>query len=235
MVAVDLHKYWNALPPPTGALIPVWPHAAVAQFSQMAAKGYLRTGSITAHTQLMIAGGFDVGPVLPHMPYLVPPPHPVAEPPILALIVATSTSTAQLTVGSVTGEGNALAVCISSSYGLNVNCCDPRDLPLGNVIVVSSVQTNPTVGDYAAAFAGWAISMHINFKIGQFLDRFKNLARKAIAVIKTIVRAYQDFLKWVFPKFADIIDPSGTVAGKVKQFVDWMDHVVDDAWGRITP
>jgi len=232
MFGIDVHKYWMATPPPLGFESPMWPHAVATPFKAPSPKFYLRTGSITAESNAMIAGGFDNGPV-PHLPFLLPPPHAL-EAPIIALIIATSTSTAQLTVASVTGEGNALAACITGGWGLNVNCCEPRDLPAGHVIVSSSVQTNPTVGDYAAAFAGWLVNMHINFKIGKFLDRFKNLAKKALALIKTIIRLQQDFLKWAFPNLTYIIDPSGTVAQKTKQFIDWIDHTVDDAWGRLS-
>ena len=126
------------------------------------------------------------------MPIPALPPHP-AEAPILALVIAFSTSTAQLSVDSVTGEGNALACCISGAWGLNVNCNDPKDSPSGGVIVISTVRTSPTLGDFMGALVGFHLNRWFNKQLG---DKLKKLGDLGIAFVKTMFRFLGDFAKW---------------------------------------
>jgi hypothetical protein len=202
MAGIDLHKYRQALPPPTGLLQPAWPHAVAIHFSSTAAKAYLRTSSVTSDSQLMLAGGFDNGPVWVHAFLPVPPPHP-AEGAIFALVLATSTSTAQLTVSSVTGEGNPLAVCITGCWGLNVNCCEPMDMPCGHVIVVNSVKTNPTIGDYLSAIVMWLLNAVFGWRVGKLLDPLKKVT---IAILKTLLRFFQDLIPSITAKLREFVE-----------------------------
>jgi hypothetical protein len=223
MAGMEMHKYWMAgPPPPTGTPVPLHPHASACPFSQKAAKWYLRTTTITSDAQLMIAGGFDDGPVL-HLPYPLPPGP--AEALQYTIVFANSTSTAQLTVGSVTGEGNELACCIYGFYGLNINCSDPIDGPLGHVICVNSVKTSPTLGDFISAILNWLVGAGINYKIGKLLDWLKDAKKaitdKGIAVVKGILRWLQDTFKTAYPTFAPIFEPFTTLIKKLKPIFDW--------------
>ncbi len=229
MVGIDCHKYWALPPPPSGTLMPLWPHAVAIAFPSEFSKAYLRTASILAESRKMIAGGFDNGPVWVHAFWPTPPPHPM-EGPLYSLILATSTSTAQLTVSSVTGEGNALATCIFGFWGLNVNCFEPMDMPSGHVIVISTVKTSPTLGDYIGAIVGWLVNAGVNYKIGLKLDKLKKLA---IAIVKNILRFIQDILKAIFPFFSKIIDFGGSLASFAQQFADWMNQQAERMWREL--
>lgn len=210
MVGVDMHKYWAAPPPPTGHPEPEWPHAVGCEFTDSLAKDYLRVYSVTAETRPMIAGGFDVGPVLMHVPSPVPlPPHPVGEPPVLAMVIKFSTSTAQLSVDSVSGKGNALACCLLGPSGLNVNCNDPKDLPSGLVTVISTVKTSPTLGDLIGFLVGFHLNRWFNKKLG---DRFKRLGERGINWIKAVLRFLGDFAKWLNKYLGMVVDWIGTAS-----------------------
>jgi hypothetical protein len=169
MVGVDLHDYYVPGPGP-GIPVP-WGYVVFAPMWWPPATFWKRTGTVTADGWKMIQGGFQLR-LVPHIPALPPPPHPLSQAINLALIILLSKSTATMTVHSVTGEGKALATCVYGAFGLNANC--GKQL-VGPVIDPSTVRTSPSLGDYASAVAAFALGKVINVPIpivGGLLKKF---------------------------------------------------------------
>ncbi len=103
-------------------------------------------------------------------------------------------------------------------------------MPSGHVIVISTVKTSPTLGDYIGAIVGWLVNAGVNYKIGLKLDKLKKLA---IAIVKNILRFIQDILKAIFPFFSKIIDFGGSLASFAQQFADWMNQQAERMWREL--
>ncbi len=149
MVGVaDLHDYIAAPAIPTKTLhfatIPLWSRP--------------RTGdaaTVTSEGKEMAKEGFK-NYLVPHVPIPIPPVPPGPdEPKMLAIIFATSKSTAYLGRGTVTHGGTPLACCVVSMVGVNGNCGSGP----GVVINPNSVVTTPSAGDFASAIVGRALDL----------------------------------------------------------------------------
>lgn len=166
MAGCDIHKYLPAGPPPTltGPPIPGHPHIVGAPFFKLEATFWKRTGTVKSGNWKMIQGSFDIY-LVTHIPWPVPPPGALEGIEIVKIVVG-SGSKAQLTAHSVTGEGSALATCIVSAFGLNLNCQELGiSAPTGIVLNINSVETSPTAGDYVGAYIGMCVDNAIGFLV----------------------------------------------------------------------
>jgi len=163
MAGCDFHKFIPLGPPPTlsGPPIPGHPHIVSAPFLWPTATMWKRTGTVKSHNWQMIQGSFDIY-FVPHIPWPIPPsPLELVQ---LREVVVGSGSKAQLTAHSVTGEGNALATCIVSAFGLNLNCQELGiSAPTGIILNINSVETSPTAGDYIGAYVGMCVDNAAGF------------------------------------------------------------------------
>lgn len=163
MFGTDVHKFYAPGPPPTFLTETILPYFASAPFFWPTATFWKRTGTVKSGNWQMIQGSFDLY-LVPHVP--LPAPQGWLETVEIVVIIMDSGSKAQLTAHSVTGQGNPLATCIVSAFGLNVNCHDKGlSFPTGMVFNVNSVETSPTAGDYVGAVIGWAVDCAIGFAL----------------------------------------------------------------------
>lgn len=167
MAGCDLHKFCTPGPPPAYiAYNMAHPHLAAAPFLWPTATMWKRTGTVKSDNWQMIQGSFDLY-FVPHIPW--PAPQGWLEGVELVLIHLDSSSKAQLTAHSVTGQGNALATCIAGAFGLNVNCQEGGlSAPWGVVLNLNTVETSPTAGDYMGAITGWALDAAIGWGMDTF-------------------------------------------------------------------
>jgi hypothetical protein len=193
MAGCDIHKYIPIGPPPlfSGPPIPAHPHIVFAPFLQPTATFWKRTGTVKSGNWQMIQGSFDIYFVL-HVPWLVPPPG-LLEAIEIETVFKGSGSKAQLTAHSVTGEGSALATCIVSAFGLNLNCQDLGiSAPTGIVLNINSVETSPTAGDYVGAYVGMCVDNAIGFLLDKIPTKDKKWRENAKEVVKHIWRRIGD-------------------------------------------
>lgn len=208
MHGVDPHLY-HAFPE-----IPVpMPHIVAAPLIWFDSTPHKVARTVTMNGVSALCGGYT-NMAVPHVPVPLLPPGP-AEPAWLAAVILGSSSKAQLSAHKVTHGGEALAVCVISMVGLNVNCCDPFDAPTGAVLNINSVETQPTAGDYAGAIAGYIVDAAIGWAFGEFATKKTDKKRWQLA-IKWAARVSPDIAKVL----ADIQDPAGKVQELVQKLVD---------------
>lgn len=180
---------------------------------------------VTADKWPMLQQGYDFY-VIPHCPVPAPPPNPGAEAVTLAKVIANSGSKCQMAVMSVTSKGNPLACCISNMLSANQNCSDPIDLEINLVVNLNSVVTNPTPGDYKAAFWSGLVDKALGVAVGESAkwavgkkyklppDKFNLKQELIVDAVKHAWRRAPDF----FPIIEDIT--TKPTAEFVKQMVD---------------
>jgi hypothetical protein len=220
MFGVDIHKY---------VMIPAIPtfnaHIAGAPFKWLTSTPHKIGFSVSMNGSASLRGGYS-NCFVPHTPIPFPPPSP-GEIPVLALVILNSGTKAQLTAHKVTHKGDALAVCVKSMLGVNVNCGDPFDMPTGVVLNLNSVETQPTAGDYAGAIAGYIVDAAIGFAIGKVSETWLKRKDKESphekldkdlkdSLIKWVARIAPDVAKWL----GDIQDPAGKAQEFVQKLVD---------------
>lgn len=151
MAGVDLHMYIAAagLVPVS---LPLHPHIVGATFDWATCSQKTIVRTVTSEGFAMLQNGHEIC-LVPHLPILFPFPH-AAEAGQIGWVFGASTTTAVMSVHSVTGQGEPLATCLKGAWGVNENCDSPFDAPTGVVHNSNSVQTTPTAGDYANAALG---------------------------------------------------------------------------------
>ncbi len=200
MLYVDPHTYVTADPDP------VW-HPVFAKMSSKDSTNK-RTKSLTSDGHLMIQGGHDLLLVL-HLPVAPPPKpkHPKLIPLVViewGMIIAASSSKAELTVASVTHKGEPLACCVLGPEGLNSNCAK-WDWWFAWVYSPNSVVTQPTPGDYVAWIVNVGLGGLLNWGIGKGLDKgVKGPKKFRKQVTKEIAKQIS---KWVQEIGKGIADP----------------------------
>ena len=192
-----------------------WPNATL----------WKKAKDVTAETWSMLQQGYDFY-LVAHYPVPLPPPDPGGETAVLAKIIATSGSKCQMAVMSVTSKGNPLACCISNMLSANQNCSDPIDLEINLVVNLNSVVTNPTPGDYKAAFWSGLVDKALGVAVGESAkwavgkkyklppDKFNLKQELIVDAVKHAWRRAPDF----FPIIEDIT--TKPTAEFVKQMVD---------------
>jgi len=217
MAGVDIHKY-VMIPPPIGLPIPVHPTISAVPFIWPLCKLYYRSFKVKSDGWQMIQSGYDNGPLLVHQKIFVPPPHPVIETALFGLQYLFSTSKPQMSVHSVTTSGNALATTVIACVGININCSEPIGIP-AHTLNFGTVKTSPSLGDYAAAVAGYFCDQVVGLLVGQLVP-----ADLAQGIINSVIRFVPDIKlllpKSVAPFVSPLLDPVGTVQSKVQQAVD---------------
>lgn len=160
MIGMDVHEFMALFPLDPLPLPSIGLYFVTASFDRLAATFWKRPRTLTSDGQPMIKGGFDMY-LVPHIPLTsvapIPflPLHPLG---IItnAKIIGDAGSKAQLQAHSVTYNDDPLATCILFCVGLNVNCqLLGASAPTGGVFNPNSVITQPTVGDYLGAIAGY--------------------------------------------------------------------------------
>jgi hypothetical protein len=215
MVGIDPHTFVAA---PNVTIKWVYPHVVVGVFATLTATIYKRTETVTADGMPMLQGGFDLY-LVPHVPAPILPPGPL-EAVEFSKIMIMSGSKAQMSVHSVTGRKEALATCLSGCVGLNVNCAEPFDLPIGMVFNPSSVMTTPTSGDYIGALVGYAVDVLIGTVISGGMEQ-SGMPFPAEAFIKHVLRRLPDILKAIgLDTPAAVSDPGGQAQELAQQICD---------------
>ncbi len=185
MYGVDKHLYWTAAKIP----IPDHPHMVVLPLFAQPSFLSKRAGTVTSESWKMIQAGHKNMQFV-HVPVPVPP-DPQLEALNLAVIITLSKSGPVFSVGSVTGEGTALAVCAIHAFGYNNNCRGDGIAPNGN-----SVVTSPTLGDYASGALGVAVGRWLKKVIPNPVVRW--------VVDKVLIKPY--VLPWVQNKLKEFVD-----------------------------
>lgn len=209
MHGIDIHHYL-AFP----AIEMPMPHVVGAPFIWFNSTPHKICRTVTMNGALALNGGYT-NMAVPHFPIPLAPPSP-GEPAVLAAVLIASGSKAQLSAHKVTHDGDALAVCVKSMIGLNVNCGDPFDAPSGVVLNLNSVETQPTAGDYVGAIAGYVVDAAIGWALG---DAGKTLLKDKIVkqlILKWITRITPDAAGWL----TDLLDPAGATQKFVQRLVD---------------
>ena len=159
MGGMDVHTYITV--GPKGIPVPVKAvHLVGTLTAGPSADRSKRTYTVHADGVPMIELGFANSPV-PHVPLTALPPHPTEALNLLVIHAASSSKTV-MGVASVTGEGTALATCVSGFLGANSNC-GPG---VGEVLNPCSVITSPSATDYAMA----AVDFTFNAAVSILLD-----------------------------------------------------------------
>lgn len=183
MVGVDAHAYYPAVPP--GKEVPAWPHLVGMKFSGPSMFWNL-TKKSTSEANAMVQDGWSLVTV-PHIPYPAPPgPEELVE---YLMLIITSGSEPILAIGSVTGEGTALTVCVYGCVGWNLNCGPfESDMVTGAVICVNSVQTTPTLSDVVGAaikvLAASILAPLVGYYAGKSFDRLGLGGKIAKPIVK---------------------------------------------------
>jgi len=154
MAGVDIH-FWQLLVPPSPAPVPTpTPHIVADSFFGI--QRYWRVvWSVTTGMCPTLQSNWCLL-IVPHIPIPPGPPHPT-EAVSLACTIATSSSSPQLSVHSVTGKGQALYVCVIGCINWNLNCGLPAWIT-GWVLNLNSVKTTPSLGDYVSAAVGTVLN-----------------------------------------------------------------------------
>lgn len=153
MAGADIHTWYTIAPSALPAPVPS-PHIVADSFYGI--QRYWRVvWSVTSDACPMLQSNWCLL-VVPHIPIPAGPPHP-AEVPNYLTIVATSSSSPQLSVHSVTGKGAALYCCVIFCISRNLNCGVPAWLT-GSVLNLNTVKTTPSLGDYLAAAVGTVLN-----------------------------------------------------------------------------
>ena len=193
MIGIDAHTFCPAVPP--GAQIPAWPHIVGMKFSGPSIYTSLTTKT-KSETHAMVKEGWSLVAV-PHIPLPAPPgPKELQE---YLILVVTSGSEPVLAIGSVTGEGVSLTVCVSGCVGWNLNCGPfESDMITGAVLCFSTVQTTPTLSDFVGAaiktVATSIVAPIVGFFVGKSFDGLgldkrltKPILKKAVELAKPLV------------------------------------------------
>ncbi len=153
MAGADIHFWITIAPPAIPVPVPA-PHIVADSFYGI--QRYWRVvWSVTSDACPMLQSNWCLL-VVPHIPIPEGPPHPT-EVANIATVILTSSSSPQLTVHSVTGEGSALYCCVVFAINWNLNCGIPSWLT-GWVLNFNSVKTSPTLGDYLSAAVGTVLN-----------------------------------------------------------------------------
>jgi hypothetical protein len=208
MIGVDIHKY---------VMFPAVPsfnaHVVGTPFRWLTPTPHKIGRSVSMNGSSCLRGGYS-NMLVNHSPIPLPPPSPL-EVPLLALVILSSGTKAQLTAHKVTHKGDALAVCVESMIGVNVNCGDPFDMPTGMVLNVNSVETQPTAGDYVGAVAGYILDAALGWALGEAGgELLKNPIREVI--LKWFLRLAPELAKPI----TDVLDPAGKTQEFVQKLVD---------------
>jgi hypothetical protein len=109
-----------------------------------------------------------------------------------------------------------LACCIVSFAGSNQNCSDPCDVFANMVMSLNSVETSPTAGDFAAAFASSVVDRAIGMLVGVGAGKAGERNPKN--------PFFEDALKQVWRRAPDYLPflekPTSWTSDFVKQMVD---------------
>jgi hypothetical protein len=209
MAGADWHDYvMDAQVGPVPVPVPIKAfHFVMASFEDRCDDDTMRLTHVTSDRRPMIQGDFKLVYVLPHVPITAAPPHPV-EAVVWGTIFVLSGSTALLAVATVTGEGKPLACCVYESFGANVNCGEPIDMPTGIVHNSNTVLTQPTADDFARAVLDWAVSGLISKIVGGLFDAaVKKYAGKVLKkwlkeALYPIRKYAEDLVKGFIEEFA---------------------------------
>lgn len=213
MVGVDIHKYIAFPMVPD----PVHPHLVYTPFRWPTPTPHKIGWTVTMSGSRCLRGGFS-NALVNHCPIPLPPPSP-AELPWLALVVMNSGTKAQLTAHKVTHKGDALAVCIKWMFGANINCSEPFDLPTNQVFNINSVETQPTLGDYIGAIAGYILDAALGWASGKAGAGLTD--KEALrSLLKWALRVAPEPVKEFVKPAADLVDPPGRMQDFVQKLVD---------------
>lgn len=165
MLGSDIHDYYTGEPP--GPPIKIWTvHPVGANFSQRCDDEAKRLKNVTSAGHPMHQKELKLVRVPLHIPVPIAPPYPVVEEVSSFTIFCLSGSVALLAVGSVTGKTVPLACCVYDSFGTNLNCGDPIDLPTNFTHNTNSVVTQPTAMDFAEAIFTFAMGGLVSLLVG---------------------------------------------------------------------
>lgn len=212
MLGADLHDFYMITPDLAPKVIPAL-HAVYAAFDDSCDDDKTRPKNVTSDRRSMIQKGFKLIRILPHLPLTPAPPFPVLQAVNWGTMFALSGSVALLGVASVTGGGASLAVCVHGSFGANLNCGDPIDLPLNLVYNENSVVTRPTDMDIAEAVFLFAMYGLVSLGVGKAFDKlgdgWKSYVKKKIKdkIVIPIRKKAEDVVKdWVNDHAKDLKD-----------------------------
>jgi hypothetical protein len=168
MVGIDRHDFYHPAAVDKKTAAKFWPYAAAAPFWWPAAWPWGRTATVSADGWQMIDEDFSLF-LVPHI-HIVGVPGPM-QAKQYATIIGSSGSEPALTIKSVTVKGTPLAACFYGAVGMNLNCWEEGDHPSGIVVAITSVHTNPTLGDVIAGIVKWVSVGLIAPKLGEAAGR----------------------------------------------------------------
>jgi hypothetical protein len=207
VTGMDHHRYWTV--GPGGAPLEARAGYAVIASYQLnpASDGATKLEAVTAGGERMIQGKCNLEYVL-HTPIFAPgPPHPAFEPIEVLLMIAFSSTVPLLRRQCVTGQGQPLAICAVSAFGVNIDCAEPCKMPTALAVSVVSVKTQASLADALPAAAEWAFET-------AFKPLFKTVGEKALK--KLLERFRQKFLEQVLQKWIE-----GKIKEKTKDVLTW--------------
>ncbi len=210
MFGVDLHTPEETGKVPTPLKVEIrFDHPAFLPQSK-------KVGNVTMDGAPAFQGGIDF--------YLIP--HWLFPAGVVGTATANSGSKGYMQVHAVTLGGEPAATCQLLCMGRNVNCSDPVDHPLTNVVMnPNSVVTSPTLGDYAGSWVGMVLDSLISAAVGAIAGEaapryemplkhtWRRAADMAKEATKNMSQTTQDAVNEVF-------DKPGKVSKSVQEQVD---------------
>jgi hypothetical protein len=197
MVGIDNHLFLERGPGPLAVIgIPRPSSVHIVWAANWWASNDKYAATVTSDGNLMVQGDFQIQWV-PHVP-IDAAKGALLEIGMLAAIIANSESKPFLTKFNVHGNGAPLACCLAWFVGLNLNCEG-----YGALLNPNSVVTTPTLGDFAAAIAAFALNMAIDaileeiieavvpdVPIGPREDEFRPVKEVVKTIFDKVVRPY---------------------------------------------
>jgi len=217
MVGVDPHLYVTTGEVPVAAA-----HVTAKHFDSEPSTYWKRLQDVRSDGAAMIQRGFDQY-LVPHVPIPTAPPG-AGELAAYALIIATSSTKAHMSVASVTAHGSPLATCLYGAAGLNANCAMVIALPTGVVWNPNSVETSPTIGDYIGAYYNYLFSAILSTLVGKHIDALGKLVAgplgKVVEVaLKHLLRRRKDLIGLI-PTETPFKDPADVLSDVIRKVVD---------------
>lgn len=199
MLGLDYHVYWMLGPNGVPVPLPKHPHQATATFEILGQKHAVR---LTADSDRMLREGFAVEHCVAHFPVPIPPMHPAAEGPWLAVIILTSKSGPAFSRSTVTNAGSPLACCVASSTGYSSNCGG-----IGAVTNMVSVVTTPSAGDIAAGVTKVGINAIVGGLFGGLTDLGPIIGHVAKWVFDhTLKKLLNPLIEWMSDEAEEVVD-----------------------------
>ena len=162
-ISIDIHQ--NVPPPPAPPVPPFLPYFWVQVLGglPLVNKAKMATTTFTWYFPAM-QKGTDIGRFLIH----------VGNPVNLKLpfIIIGSGSKSFFGASTVKASNEPVATSLLIIINKNMNCCDPCNLPAGNVIAPNTVLAGMTIGDYFGGIVNALIDTAVSFAIGHVAGKF---------------------------------------------------------------